>query len=260
MSKQCKVVEDLLPLYHDGICSEESRQMVDEHLSQCEHCRKMLNQIDGELVSPGAKDADIKPLEGINKAVKKGKKKALIAGISIALAVMVVLFAGMSIWWYTQEYTYYLPFAEGQTPDSIYEYNEDGSIKQSVVVDAGKFTWYDGTYRYDVDVPGFLSQSGDVKMEPLDSNEDEHIYLSIGRGDGKKYLFTVSFCGTDHFWFDENGKVDWPYFIVDSALNLYYPNHWTEDYCQEVAAKFEEYKDEVRVLVYDAMAMWPFIE
>ena len=34
--------------------------MVDEHLTQCEACRKLLVQMDGELVSPVAKDADIK--------------------------------------------------------------------------------------------------------------------------------------------------------------------------------------------------------
>ena len=259
MSKQCKIVEDLLPLYHDGVCSEESRQMVDEHLAQCEDCRKMLGQIDGELVSPIVKDADIKPLKSINKAVKKGKKKALIAGISIALAVMIVLFAGASIWWYAQEYTYYAAFAEGKTPDSVYEYNEDGSIKQAVVVDADKYTWYDGTYRYEVTVPSFLD-SGYVSMTRLDNNEAEQSDLVICRGEGNKYLFHVGFTGTEHFWYDTDGLIHSPYFMVDTALNLYFPDHWTEDTRQEMTAKFEEYKDEVRVLVYDAMAMWPFIK
>ena len=98
MNKQCKIVEDLLPLYHDGVCSEESRQMVDEHLAQCEDCRKMLGQIYGELVSPAAKDADIEPLKNITKAVKKGKKKALIAGIAITLTVLLAVFIGWSTW------------------------------------------------------------------------------------------------------------------------------------------------------------------
>lgn len=259
MSKQCKIVEDLLPLYHDGVCSDESRQMVEEHISQCEHCRRLLKLIDGELVSPDAKDADIKPLEEISKTVKKGKKKALITGISLALAVMIVLFAGASIWWYAQEYTYYAAFAKGKTPDSIYEYNEDGSIKQAVVVDADKYTWYDGTYRYEVTVPGFLD-SGYVSMTRLDNNEAEQSDLVICRGEGNKYLFHVGFTGTEHFWYDTEGLIHSPYFMVDTALNLYFPDHWAEDSRQEMTAKFEDYKDEVRVLVYDAMAMWPFIE
>jgi len=31
-TKQCEVIQDLLPLYIDNICSDESRRMVTEHL------------------------------------------------------------------------------------------------------------------------------------------------------------------------------------------------------------------------------------
>ena len=29
MKENCKVIEDLLPLYHDGVCSEESKEFVE---------------------------------------------------------------------------------------------------------------------------------------------------------------------------------------------------------------------------------------
>ena len=32
MSKQCEIVQDLLPLYVDGACSEASAEMIKEHL------------------------------------------------------------------------------------------------------------------------------------------------------------------------------------------------------------------------------------
>ena len=35
----CDIVRDLLPLYADGLCSEESRKAVEEHLKSCEACR-----------------------------------------------------------------------------------------------------------------------------------------------------------------------------------------------------------------------------
>ena len=260
MSKQCKIVEDLLPLYHDGICSEESRQMVDEHLSQCEHCRKLLNQIDGELVTPAAKDADIKPLKKITRTVNKGKRKALIAGISATLAVLLLLFAGLSAWWYTWEYTYYLPFAEGQTPLSIHSYDENGNIGKTVVLDAGSYTWYDDTYCYKVDIPDFLSGSGHVSMTRLDISESYSISVSVSRWNDTKYVFHVSFAGTDYFSYDEEGKVSWPYFIVDSEMNQYFPDHWTDEVIEKYKTMLEEYKEEVQALVDDAMAMWPFIE
>ena len=31
----CEIVRDLLPLYADGLCSEESRRAVEEHLKSC---------------------------------------------------------------------------------------------------------------------------------------------------------------------------------------------------------------------------------
>lgn len=250
MSKQCKVVEDLLPLYHDGICSEESRQIVEEHLSQCEHCRKLLDQIDGELVSPATKDADIKPLEGISKAVKRGKKNALFAGISIAMVVVLVLFVGLSIRWYSQEYSYYAAFGEGRVPHSNYELNEDGSIKQSIVVDASKYTWYDDTYRYDVVVPGFLSRAGHVEMARLDNTENEHIDVGISRWNNTEYVFHVSIA--------RNG--DYYYFMVDSAMKQFYLDHWTDEMIQEQTAELAKHKEEVQTLINDAMAMWTFIK
>lgn len=35
----CNVNKDLLPLYVDDVCSEESKDLVEEHLSECEECQ-----------------------------------------------------------------------------------------------------------------------------------------------------------------------------------------------------------------------------
>lgn len=42
----CGLIQDLLPLYHDGICSEESRQAVKEHLETCSECSKIATELD----------------------------------------------------------------------------------------------------------------------------------------------------------------------------------------------------------------------
>ena len=36
----CNIVRDLLPLYADGETSEETSEMIKEHLSGCEDCRR----------------------------------------------------------------------------------------------------------------------------------------------------------------------------------------------------------------------------
>lgn len=41
----CNVIKDLLPLYVDGCCSEESSKLVAEHLENCGSCRELNNQM-----------------------------------------------------------------------------------------------------------------------------------------------------------------------------------------------------------------------
>ena len=45
MKKNCEIVQDLLPLYIDDVCSETSREMIREHLSGCPDCTKLLKQM-----------------------------------------------------------------------------------------------------------------------------------------------------------------------------------------------------------------------
>ena len=41
----CKVIQDLLPLYQDDVCSEDSKKVVDEHLKECGNCREMADHL-----------------------------------------------------------------------------------------------------------------------------------------------------------------------------------------------------------------------
>ena len=41
MSKiSCHIIQDILPLYVDGIVSEDTKEMVEEHLRECEAAEK----------------------------------------------------------------------------------------------------------------------------------------------------------------------------------------------------------------------------
>ena len=42
MRLSCKVIEDILPMYYDGVCSEESAALVEGHLKECPHCSHIL--------------------------------------------------------------------------------------------------------------------------------------------------------------------------------------------------------------------------
>ena len=42
MKITCDVIQDLMPSYIDGILSEDSKVLVEEHMGTCQECRKML--------------------------------------------------------------------------------------------------------------------------------------------------------------------------------------------------------------------------
>ncbi|MDE6518109.1 MAG: zf-HC2 domain-containing protein, partial [Acetatifactor sp.] len=45
MKLSCNVIRDLLPLYADQICSDESKNLVEEHLAECGDCSALLEQM-----------------------------------------------------------------------------------------------------------------------------------------------------------------------------------------------------------------------
>lgn len=49
MNVNCDIILDLLPLYADDCCSEESRKLVSEHLHSCEKCRAAFESMNAEL-------------------------------------------------------------------------------------------------------------------------------------------------------------------------------------------------------------------
>lgn len=89
------IVQDLLPLYHDNVCSEKSRAAVEEHLKACETCRAALAAMDAPLPEAEKEAADdAAAVKKISGEWKKGKRRACIIGIVITAAVCgVILFA-----------------------------------------------------------------------------------------------------------------------------------------------------------------------
>lgn len=45
MKNNCNIIKDLLPLYAEDMLSEDSRELVEEHLGGCEDCRAELEKI-----------------------------------------------------------------------------------------------------------------------------------------------------------------------------------------------------------------------
>ena len=46
----CNVIGDLLPLNVDEVLSDDSKEIVEEHLSECESCRESAEKMKNTLV------------------------------------------------------------------------------------------------------------------------------------------------------------------------------------------------------------------
>ena len=92
MKITCEIIEDLLPLYMDNVCSVQSRQAVEQHMQECEKCRTAYQSIQSVPVPHIEPDS---PVE--DKAIKKGFRKIRFrwwAAIIIILAMIPIAFLG----------------------------------------------------------------------------------------------------------------------------------------------------------------------
>lgn len=94
MMLPCKVIEDILPMYYDKVCSEESAVLVEEHLKACPHCSRIMSELCSEIVAPEKNVDDIKPLKKIQKSYKRMKTHWLIVIVVILLFIPVAFLIG----------------------------------------------------------------------------------------------------------------------------------------------------------------------
>ena len=118
MNINCEMICDLLPLYHDGVCSNSSKLLVEEHLQTCEACRTELAMIDAELAAPHIKPESEKAFMAVSSAWKKTKNKSFAKGIAIVVAALLVV---VSVF----HFSFSLKTMEGT---SMTGYIEDGDI------------------------------------------------------------------------------------------------------------------------------------
>lgn len=87
MKTNCDIIRDLLPLYVEGIASEASKQLVNEHLAECPACKEELARMKKPLpVRPELKSAEA--LQKLRRAVNNRKIRAVL--ITCLLTVLLL--------------------------------------------------------------------------------------------------------------------------------------------------------------------------
>lgn len=93
MKISCEVIKDLLPIYHDGVCSKESKAMVEEHLAGCDHCKTELQVIVDTLAIDYTEHhlKEAEALQKLSRRWKKGMFKSLLKGVFITVLAILIL-------------------------------------------------------------------------------------------------------------------------------------------------------------------------
>lgn len=85
---KCKIICDLLPMYIDDVCSDETRESVEQHLATCPDCRKEYEKMKTEITMNKVEDMDEKELmergkETMTEHVKEKLYRKMIFGDTI---------------------------------------------------------------------------------------------------------------------------------------------------------------------------------
>ncbi len=75
MKLHCDIIQDLIPSYVDGLCSETSKNCVEEHLRDCEHCRQFADLCKNNSFTGGTLEQ--KQLDGLKKVKHHLKRQHL---------------------------------------------------------------------------------------------------------------------------------------------------------------------------------------
>ena len=83
---QCGIIRDLIPLYRDGVCGEESRKIVEEHLRGCADCREISECLNDTTIEQTLSRESESVL---SKHEQKERRKAVSAGMIVSGILMI---------------------------------------------------------------------------------------------------------------------------------------------------------------------------
>ncbi len=122
---KCDIIKDLLPLYCDGLTSQDSNEEIKNHLSECEECTSVYDSMkqNEDIINPA--DNDIQPL----KKVKKRNILKIVAAVFITAVILVTAF--FFLFWGVIPISsdkLDMELSINETDYTIEQYDDDGKI------------------------------------------------------------------------------------------------------------------------------------
>lgn len=94
----CSIAKDLLPLYIEGILSEETAQVVEMHLQTCESCKKDFEIMRQEFVFPSAPKIQEENEKILKELKRQLKIKRILTGVVAVFVTIAVIISGYMVY------------------------------------------------------------------------------------------------------------------------------------------------------------------
>lgn len=181
MSKiSCEIIKDLLPLYYDNVCSDDSKSMIETHLKECDYCRKELEQLQTDLllskeeIETNLNDRNV--IEGLSSFLKRSQVKSFFKGAIIGIFLLIAYF-GLFKWNITN------------VPMDVVEINQVSTL------DDGKIVYYKN-----------LTDHYNVNREKYEMDEEGNFYIIPKRPIINSKAHYKSSMVQDYDFFDIEGQ------------------------------------------------------
>lgn len=85
-SQECEIVQDLLPLYYDDVCSPSSKKFVHQHLENCEICKNFYEELKNDSVD---RIMEKETHDVLERHARKERTAAYKAGLIISVLLLI---------------------------------------------------------------------------------------------------------------------------------------------------------------------------
>ena len=101
---KCTIIQDILPLYVDDVVSEDTQQMVNEHLQHCDTCQQEYESMKQDIYIPVENNDTI-----LQQMSKKWRTKKIKIAFASILGTAIILFGTLSFAMYFETV---IPYSE----------------------------------------------------------------------------------------------------------------------------------------------------
>jgi len=87
----CEVVQDLFPAYIEELSSEATKSLVEEHVVNCEHCKKVLSMMNNPGIEPLELLKEKKEIDFLKKTRRRNRKKLVLAVVTTMFVLLLCM-------------------------------------------------------------------------------------------------------------------------------------------------------------------------